>query len=102
MAFYLSPQKIPVLADYKIHERNAILTIAANKLSAPEKFVINILKLALLIPAFLWMATLNSWLIILPIMILFCSYYFIMRPVSLWFIYKHLNSAIKQYQAKKK
>ena len=64
MALYLASNKIPALSEYNIQQRQAILAIAQTKLSAPQKFILNIIKLFLLIPPFFFIANLQGLAVI--------------------------------------
>jgi len=94
---YFSSQRIPSLANYSLKERQAILAIA-EKLTTPEKLIINIIKLLVLIPAFIYLARLQHWSVPLLLALLWLSYLVIMRPIILMFTQKYLTSAIKLYQ----
>ena len=95
---YFSSQRIPSLANYSLKERQAILAIAEQKLTTPEKLIINIIKLLVLIPAFIYLARLQHWSVPLLLALLWLSYLVIMRPIILMFTQKYLTSAIKSYQ----
>lgn len=97
MKIYFSSNKIPALAPYSMHQRQAILTLAQARLSVPEKLAINIIKLLLLIPPFLFIANLQGSEIIISIAIVIIAYFILLRPVMLTFTFKHLNTAISQY-----
>ena len=98
MAIYFSSNKIPALHAFSLHQRQAILTLAQAKLSAPEKFILNIIKLFLLIPPFLFVANLQGFALIIAIIIVLIAYFVILRPIMLFFSYKHLDQAIRQYK----
>ena len=98
MTIYFSANKIPALSPYNIQQRQAILALAQTKLSAPEKFVLNIIKLVLLIPPFIYIANLQGVEIIISIIIVLISYFLLLRPIMLFFSLKHLNNAIIQYK----
>ena len=98
MALYLASNKIPALSEYNIQQRQAILAIAQTKLSAPQKFILNIIKLFLLIPPFFFIANLQGLAVIAALIIVLCAYFIILRPVMLLFTQQHLASAIAQYK----
>lgn len=98
MAIYFSSNKIPALHAFSLHQRQAILTLAQAKLSAPEKFILNILKLLLLIPPFLFIANLQGLALIGALVIVLFAYFILLRPIMLYFSQKHLDKAIAQYQ----
>ncbi len=98
MPIYFSSNKIPQLVQYNIQQRQAILALAQAKLSAPEKFLLNIIKLMLLIPPFLFIANLQGVAIIISIAAVLIAYFILLRPIMLHFTLKHLDLAIKQYE----
>jgi len=98
MAIYFSSNKIPALHTFSLHQRQAILTMAQAKLSAPEKFILNIIKLSLLIPPFFFIANLQGLALAASIALVLTAYFIILRPIMLFFSQKHLDKAIAQYQ----
>lgn len=98
MTLYFSTNKIPELAEYNIQQRQAILAIAQSKLNAPEKLILNIIKLCLLIPPFLFIANLQGLALFTSIIIVLVAYFIVLRPVMLIFSQKHIATAIKQYE----
>lgn len=98
MTIYFSSNKIPELAAYSLQQRQAILAMAQTKFTAPEKFLLNIIKLILLIPPFLFIANLQGMAIVGSIIIVLLAYFIFLRPIMLYFTLKHLNTAINQYK----
>ncbi|MFT6899963.1 MAG: hypothetical protein ACJAXS_000115 [Colwellia sp.] len=97
MAFIFSTNKLPELESYTLGQRQQILTLAAAKLTAPEKFILNILKLIMLVPPFMFMAQLEGLLFVISLFSFLAVYFILLRPVSLIFTRKHLSDAIKKY-----
>jgi len=97
MAFIFSTNKLTELDNFTLQERQQILTLAASKLTAPEKFVLNILKLFMLVPPFLFMAQLEGMLIVFSLFSFLAIYFILLRPISLFFTRKYLTAAIKQF-----
>jgi len=97
MAFIFSTNKLSELDNFTLAQRQQILALAANKLTAPEKFVLNILKLIMLVPPFLFMAQLEGVLFIVSIFSVLAVYFILLRPISLLFTRKYLDVAIKQF-----
>ena len=98
MTIYFSSNKIPALQAFSLHKRQAILTLAQARFSAPEKFILNIVKLLLLIPPFLFIANLQGLALALSVVVVLIAYFLILRPIMLYFSAKHLDKAIAQYQ----
>ena len=99
MAFIFSTNKIPELESYTLQQRQQILTLAASRLTAPEKFVLNIIKLIMLVPPFLFMAQLEGVYFVLSLFFILALYFILLRPVSLVFTRKYLDVAIKQFNS---
>jgi hypothetical protein len=98
MTIYFSSNKIPELTPYNLQQRQTILALAQTKLTAPEKFLLNIIKLMLLIPPFLFIANLQGMAIVGSIIIVLLAYFIFLRPIMLHFTLRHLNNAIIQYK----
>ena len=93
-----SSNNIPELAEYSIKERQQILAIASGKLITPQKLILNIIKLCVLIPPFIMLARLDNWLLFLPLAFFLGGYFLIMKPISMFFIKKHITKAITQFE----
>ncbi|MGB1197710.1 MAG: DUF6170 family protein [Thalassotalea sp.] len=98
MTLYLSANKIPALQPFNVQQRHAILSLAQAKLSAPEKFILNIIKLLLLIPPFFFIANLQGFAVFIAVMVVLVAYFILLKPILLFFSQKHLENAIAQYQ----
>ena len=97
MAFIFSTNKLSELESYTLQQRQQILTLAASKLTAPEKFALNILKLIMLVPPFLFMAQLDGEFFVVSLFGVLVIYFILLRPISLLFTRKYLDNAIKQF-----
>ena len=97
MAFIFSTNKLPELENFTLRQRQQILALAAKKLTAPEKFVLNILKLLMLVPPFLFLAQLEGILFVFSLFSVLAVYFILLRPISLLFTRKYLIATIKQF-----
>ena len=62
MKIYTSTKKIPGLEALSVTERMALLENAANKMSIPEKTLLNIVKLLVIVPMFaLLLRVVENW-----------------------------------------
>ena len=62
MKIYTSTKKIPGLEDMAVTERMAVLEQAGNRMSIPEKTLLNIIKLLVIVPIFgLLLRVEESW-----------------------------------------
>lgn len=98
MKLYFSTNQFNQLTDYSFKERQEITAIAQRKVPPTKKFILNIFKLAILIPPFMFIATLNSWWFIIPLLFILCSYFILLRPLSLTFMSSYIDSAIKEFE----
>ncbi len=96
MTIYFSSNQLPQLKNYSVKQRQAILNIAMEKLTAPEKFIMNVIKLFMLIPPFLLLANLQSAWFFVSVIAVLLAYFFVMKPISLLFAEKYIEKAIKQ------
>lgn len=95
---YFSSNQITELDKYSTQEKRQILLLAMAKLTVPEKFILNMIKLCLLIPPFLLLANLMMLEFAGVLVLVFAAYVIIMRPLSLKFASNHLAKAIKSFE----
>ncbi len=101
MTLYFSTKQFNELNSYSFAERQQIVALASAKIKPLGKFVLNLLKLCLLIPAFLMLANIESWLFVLPLGFVLIGYFILLRPLSLYFMHQYLTAAIAQYEQQK-
>lgn len=101
MSILFSSNNLPELGNYSLQDRQYILALASEKLITPQKLVLNIIKLLILIPPFIMLARLDSWWLFAPLCFVLIGYFLIMRPISLYFIKQHLPAAIKKFEKAK-
>lgn len=90
MKFYFSSKDIPALAKAEVTERNHLVYQAQQKLSVPQKLVLNLLKLVLLIPPFLFLARQEWGILAVALFTSFAGYALLFRPVFFSFVNKVL------------
>ncbi|MBB6542741.1 DUF6170 family protein [Thalassotalea piscium] len=90
MKIYLSSNQLPELANHLPRERHEILIRAEQKLTVPEKLILNLLKLLMLVPPFLYLAR-QEWLMLTIALVatLFIKLT-IFTPIKLAFCRKHI------------
>lgn len=96
MPLYLSSEQLPELVEYSTRERDEILKKAQEKFIAPEKFILNILKLIMLTPPFLFLARQEFTYFALALISSFLLYFFVAQPLKLLFSRKYIK-AIKPH-----
>lgn len=97
MTIYFSSSNIKSLNNYDLKQRQTLLQAAEHKLDTPQKLLLNLVKLGILVPMFLYVVWLTNWGMILPIILAIFSYFLIYRPLFLFFLQKHLNKVIQTY-----
>lgn len=97
MKLYFSTRNIPSLQDLPLTRRLTLLSQASAKLSAPEKLLLNLLKLTILIPAFvLILYAPGNWLNLLWSMLLLSGYPLVLKPVQYGLCEKYLTDGLTQ------
>jgi hypothetical protein len=93
MKIYFTSRQIPQLQNKGIKERFALIEQAQHKLSAPEKVLLNILKLCIIIPTFVFILKISQdWLAILWAGAFLLCYPLILRPVHLTLLSRKIPS----------
>lgn len=98
MKFYFSSNQIEALNEFNLHERQQIIEIAGNKIKPTQKFVLNLIKLAILIPPFMMLAKVDSWMFVLPLVFVMVGYFIVLRPFSLYFANQYIDKAIRDFK----
>lgn len=94
MKYYFTSNAIPELLEFSISERKEILFAAQQKLTVPEKLVLNLLKLVMLVPPFIYIAR-QDWLtFFLTFLLSAICYIGIFKPLVNYFCANHLPSVI--------
>lgn len=96
-----SSKNIPQLANYSFKEKHQILQIAGEKITTPQKLILNLIKLCVLVPPFIMFARYEGVMLILPGALLVGAYFLIMRPSTLYFQHKHIDKALLQFNQQK-
>jgi len=90
---YFTSRNIPELSGLKYTQRAQIIRLALSYLSVPQKTILNIIKLVFLTPLFLILARIDSWEILIYLLIVGFCYPLITTPISLYFAKQHINKA---------
>ncbi len=90
---YTSTKKIPVLAEKPLTERMALLEEAAKKMSVPEKTLLNLLKLLVLVPAFaLILQVTDNWFSLAWAGLILLLYPILVKPIQYSLCAKYLKA----------
>jgi len=90
---YFGSHSIPELAGLKFAERMQVIRSATDQIPTPQKLLLNLLKLAILIPLFLVIAQWDSWQSTVTILILLAAYPLLTRPLTFALCRPHLKQA---------
>lgn len=98
---YFSTKNIPELAGLSVRERQEVIHLAVASLPAGKKITLNVVKIACLTPLFLLLANIDSWWLLLYLLIVGLCYPLITTPLTLTFIKPLLADARKEFESKK-
>lgn len=98
---YFSTKNIPELDRLSVRERQEVIHLAVANLPAGKKITLNVIKIACLTPIFLLLANIESWWLLLYLLIVGLCYPLITTPITLTFIKPLLANARKEYENKK-
>lgn len=90
---YFSSQNIPELKGLKFGQRMQVIRSATEQVPIPQKLLLNLLKLAILIPLFLVIAQWDSWQSTVTIAVLLAAYPLLTRPLTFALCRPHLQQA---------
>jgi hypothetical protein len=83
MTFYFSTRKIPALQGLPLAERARLLDQASKRLSVPEKTLLNVLKLLVIVPVFAFiLQTATNWTSLLWAFVVFLLYPLVIKPIQ--------------------
>lgn len=97
MKIYTSTKKIPALADKPLTERMAILEDAAKKMTVPEKTLLNVLKLFVIVPVFyLVLQVSDNWFSLLWAGLILLLYPILVKPIQYSLSAKYIKDSKPQ------
>ncbi|MEG3768424.1 DUF6170 family protein [Alteromonas sp. 14N.309.X.WAT.G.H12] len=80
---YFSTRQIPALKSYSLAQRMQIINSAAKMLTVPEKTLLNVLKLLVIVPVFVFIIrTSANWHSLLWAFLVFLLYPLIIKPIQ--------------------
>ena len=92
MKFYFTSRQLPGFAHATVQERLDALNKANKQLTGLEKMLLNITKLAIITPVFLFLAWYyQEWFSVLIVIGGLAAYPLILRPLQLSLCAKHLK-----------
>ncbi|MDN4503126.1 DUF6170 family protein [Alteromonadaceae bacterium BrNp21-10] len=96
MKIIFSTKQILLLASLPLTKRIEYLQAATKYLTPPEKFMLNALKLLILIPAFFLLLKVNlHWQYAMWSILLFCGFPLLVKPLQYALLEKYLAQVIK-------
>ena len=100
MKFYFSTRDIPALKELPLTERMKLLDKASKRLSVPEKTMLNVLKLLVIVPVFaLILQTAANWTSLLWAFVVFLCYPLIIKPIQYSMCAKYIASSSSKENA---
>lgn len=96
---YFSTKNISELNGLSVKQRQEVIHKAVANLPAGKKITLNVVKIACLTPIFLLLANIESWWLLLYLLIVGICYPLITTPLTLMFIKPLLESARKELEA---
>lgn len=91
MKLYFSTKRIPQLRDLSLQQRLDALRKAENKLTPPEKLILNLCKLAIIIPIFVFiLRTGEDWRALLWVLAFALAYPLLLKPFQYSMCAKYL------------
>lgn len=92
MKFYFNSRQVPSLKDLTLQERFEKIEAATKKLTPPEKVLLNIFKLAVLIPAFVFLLqVVQNWWSIFGATGCLLLFPLLIKPVQLTMVSKYIK-----------
>jgi hypothetical protein len=90
--FYFATRHIPQLRGLSMGERLEKLRAAESKLTAPEKMLLNICKLLIIVPVFVFILRISDdWLAIVWAGLFILAYPFLLKPLQYSLCAKYLK-----------
>ncbi|EJI85762.1 MULTISPECIES: DUF6170 family protein [Alishewanella] len=93
---YFNSQSIPELQGLNFSQRMQIIRTAADRLPAPTKITLNIIKLIILSVLFIMIARADGWAIAGYILLLVVLYPLITRPITFYLCRKQFATIRRQ------
>jgi len=92
MRLYFSTKKIPQIQHLPLTQRLAAIQIAQKKLIGPEKLFLNILKMLIVIPVFIFIIQIaTNWMAILWALLVTLLYPMLVKPVQYSLCAKYIS-----------
>jgi hypothetical protein len=97
MKLYFSTRQIPQLQDMSLVERLEQINLAQKKLIGPEKLLLNVLKLCILIPVFVFiLQSSDSWFSLVWALLVALLYPILLKPIQYGICAKYIPQITKQ------
>ncbi|MCF6457091.1 DUF6170 family protein [Pseudoalteromonas sp. MMG024] len=95
---YFSTKNIPELDGLSVRQRQEVIHLAVANLPASKKITLNVVKIACLTPIFLLLANIESWWLLLYLLIVGLCYPLITTPLTLMFIKPLLKETRAEFE----
>jgi hypothetical protein len=97
MKLYFTSKQIPSLHNLPLKERFEALQGAQKQIQGPEKLLLNIVKLCIVVPVFICILQVSqNWLALLWALLITLAYPLVIKPFELSLCAKYLNQSKSQ------
>ena len=97
MIYFLASQ-IPALQSFSHRERLALVADALALLSPQQRILMNVIKLILITPLFLFLVRFDGWHMLPWLLLAGLAYPILVLPVRHYFASLHLSEAISEHK----
>ncbi|WP_100642253.1 DUF6170 family protein [Alteromonas facilis] len=95
MKFYFSTRQIPQLRDLPLQQRMIALEHAALKMTVPERSLLNVLKLLIIVPVFIFILQVSeNWTALLWAALVLLVYPLFIKPLQYSLSAKYLSDEL--------
>jgi hypothetical protein len=102
MKFYFSTKQIPQLQHLPLTSRLAAMQLAQGKLIGPEKLLLNVLKMLVVIPVFILIIQISTnWMAIVWALLVTLLYPMLVKPVQYGLCAKYIPQSNPQPEGDK-
>lgn len=97
MRIIFNTKQIPALQALSLEQRFQQIAKATNRMTGPEKLLLNVIKLLIIVPAFVFLLRVTQdWTSLIWAFVILLAYPLVLRPVQLTLIQKYLKEPSAQ------
>ncbi|MFC0117042.1 DUF6170 family protein [Pseudoalteromonas xiamenensis] len=91
-------KRVTKLENYKVTERQTILSIALSVIDVKQKVIMRVCKLLLLTPVFVSLSYFQGWSLLPILLVAGLLYPILTLPIEIWFARNHFDKAIEIFE----